>query len=438
MGKGRKPAKRRKNQPTKKADAFIQKGARGGTFFTVNAGMSTLDLLQHTLQSSNQPSLRKLTRYQPSHSILLIGEGDFTFASALATALNLQPRPKLASSSSTLRSSKIMHSGPVLIATSYDSLKDVTTKYADTYPRLQDLRTSRGVIIHHNVDATKLSTDERFNAYEFDKVIFNFPHVGGGKEEDVEVNKVMLGGFFREARDILRNGGGGVGGEVHVSLRDTPFYEKFKIETLAEEQGYELVERVPFDTERWTALGYKPQRTNPAVRAAPSLEDAMLYVFRLAGGEGNGDAETDEDINGTDEQEEVAGADREVEVVPRESKKRPRKEGKVTRKEKKLAAKRASEEALLPLESVKPSKKGKSGSTASPSLSSPKTLEAPNKSPSTETALAKQTLPPSKKPQKGDPALHKVKAGSVVKGGKRSSMKKALPKVGNWEVKPKA
>ena len=29
--------------------------------------------------------------------------------------------------------------------------------------------------------------------------------------------------------------------------------------------------------------GYTPQRTNPAVRVAPSLDNAKLYVFKVAG-----------------------------------------------------------------------------------------------------------------------------------------------------------
>jgi hypothetical protein len=32
----------------------------------------------------------------------------------------------------------------------------------------------------------------------FDKIVFNFPHIGGGTAEDADANKAMLAAFFKQ------------------------------------------------------------------------------------------------------------------------------------------------------------------------------------------------------------------------------------------------
>ncbi len=95
----------------------------------------------------------------------------------------------------------------------------------------------------------------------FDAVVFNFPHVGGSRSEDVAANQDLLRGFFTAARALLCGddsgtagagkrrrlddhvfaaeaaGAGGGGPEVHVTLRRTPFYDSWGVDELAEECG---------------------------------------------------------------------------------------------------------------------------------------------------------------------------------------------------------
>lgn len=67
----------------------------------------------------------------------------------------------------------------------------------------------------------------------FHRVVFNFPHAGGGSTRaDVAVNQQLLRDFFASAGRVIRRNG-----EVHVSLRRSPFYQSWKIKEQAEAAG---------------------------------------------------------------------------------------------------------------------------------------------------------------------------------------------------------
>ena len=90
----------------------------------------------------------------------------------------------------------------------------------------------------------------------FDRIVFNFPHLGGALLEDVAKNQVnlyalfqcfcslklwlicwqeMLRSFFASASRALKSTG-----EIHVALRNTPFYESWNIHQLAGSQRVHL------------------------------------------------------------------------------------------------------------------------------------------------------------------------------------------------------
>ncbi|KAJ3317340.1 hypothetical protein HDU76_001224 [Blyttiomyces sp. JEL0837] len=322
MGKGRRPPPRNKGKgnATKMQvmdSAFVTKGLRGGTFYTPTmAGSSPLDLLQTTLLSTSNPAVRKVKRIKPSHKILLVGEGDFSFTQALVKGLELNSaKQQSAINVTTSRPKTTTDKKPTIISTSYDTMKQVTDKHPpETAMRLQTLRSNPHVKLVHNVDAITMSTDSRITDHApYDRVIFNFPHVGGSSTEDVKANQDLLRGFFSQCRQLFKKPNADTNQqdtkrkgsnkknknknkknqnvitdlfqpdvEVHVALRDTPFYAKFDVVRMAKEGGgMRLEERTAFEGEKWTALGYRPQRTNPAVREAPTLENAFLHVFVL-------------------------------------------------------------------------------------------------------------------------------------------------------------
>ena len=100
--------------------------------------------------------------FSPTDKILLIGEGNFSFAYALAV------NPP----------SQLQHLPPQSItATAYDTEEECLAKYADVQEKIDALK-SKGVSILFGVDATKLEKVSQLKGKRWDKVVWNFPHAG--------------------------------------------------------------------------------------------------------------------------------------------------------------------------------------------------------------------------------------------------------------------
>ncbi|KAI7729905.1 hypothetical protein M8C21_024455 [Ambrosia artemisiifolia] len=101
--------------------------------------------------------------YSSDHEILLVGEGDFSFALSLATAF--------ASASN-------------IVATSIDSYEVVIKKYLRARTNLDSLYNA-GAKLLFGVDAMTMKLHPHLHWRKFDRIIFNFPHAGfSGKEDD--------------------------------------------------------------------------------------------------------------------------------------------------------------------------------------------------------------------------------------------------------------
>ena len=90
------------------------------------------------------------------------------------------------------------------------------------------------------VDATALEKqlwirNEEYSA-GFPAIVFNFPHLGGATEEDIDKNQELLRQFFSSCRQFLHPSEG----RVYVSLRNTPFYDRWDILDQARQSGYIL------------------------------------------------------------------------------------------------------------------------------------------------------------------------------------------------------
>ena len=100
--------------------------------------------------------------FAPTDNILLIGEGNFSFAYALAV------NPP----------SQLQHLPPQNItATAYDSEEECLAKYADAQKKIDALR-DKGVNILFGVDATTLEKVSQMTGKRWDRVVWNFPHAG--------------------------------------------------------------------------------------------------------------------------------------------------------------------------------------------------------------------------------------------------------------------
>ena len=136
--------------------------------------------------------------YKPHHALLLIGEGNFSFARSLIDApasSGFTPIP-----------------GRNVTATCYDSFVVAREKYADAQDNIDALRAA-GARVWDNIDATQLHNDSThfppqpavsllsppaLSHYDF--IIFNFPHTGSGisdTHKNIQQHQQLLTAFLR-------------------------------------------------------------------------------------------------------------------------------------------------------------------------------------------------------------------------------------------------
>ncbi|XP_008063779.1 ferredoxin-fold anticodon-binding domain-containing protein 1 [Carlito syrichta] len=120
--------------------------------------------------------------------LLLVGEGNFSFAAALSETLD----PGTCLTATCLRRPADLARDPV------------------TRENLQRLR-ERGAEVRFGVDCTQLANAFELHDRTFDRIYFNFPHCG--RKAGVARNRELLAKFFQSCADVLAKEG-----EVHVAL----------------------------------------------------------------------------------------------------------------------------------------------------------------------------------------------------------------------------
>ncbi|KAI3939356.1 hypothetical protein MKW98_022224 [Papaver atlanticum] len=187
--------------------------------------------------TSSTTSMRWITHYNSSQKILLVGEGDFSFASCLAHAFG---------------------SASNMVATSLDSKVTLDRRLPSSKLHIFDLR-RLGCLVLHEIDVHFMaSANSKVVSMKFDRIIYNFPHAGHWRklrEEDFELirrHKELLSGFFKNSRKLLREDG-----EVHVTHRDDYPYNTWGIEKLAKKAGLFLIEKVKFRPEDYPSYSNK-------------------------------------------------------------------------------------------------------------------------------------------------------------------------------------
>jgi len=158
-------------------------------------------------------SRKKTCPYTQEQSILILGDGDLSFSSALARLGYTHLTP---------------------------------TVYIDKEKCLQQYSTARsninclehfGIPILFSLDALKLSTEPRLKNQLFDVVIFNFPHTGVPNYDDASIlsNQNLLTSLFTSVPYVLTRNG-----EFHVSLKSEPVYNSWRILEQCS-QAYDIV-----------------------------------------------------------------------------------------------------------------------------------------------------------------------------------------------------
>lgn len=201
----------------------------------VGAGKKTKKEVRMQLAQERQ----NLALYAKTDRILLVGEGDFSFARALCRRLQ---------------------SGNLIYATCFDTEGTLNRKY----PSAKDCRTEIEGTFGGNtlvgVDATRIHKVKEFRT-SFRKIVWNFPHIGAGEtnvEKNIELHQRLLTQFFSSAVKCLDEEHVS---EIHVALKSGEPYKSWKVVQIAKAAAPELefLKAVTFLPSAWP--GYSHRRT---------------------------------------------------------------------------------------------------------------------------------------------------------------------------------
>ena len=129
---------------------------------------------------------------QKTHTLLLLGEGNFSYALARAKLHQTQDNVKLN-----------------MVATSFDSYEDVILKYPESHGILASLQKmpDMNISVKHDVDATNIpAAIGELLTGESVEITFCHPHIGS---EDLKRNSALVAHFFNSAMQIIKAHQGG-------------------------------------------------------------------------------------------------------------------------------------------------------------------------------------------------------------------------------------
>jgi 25S rRNA (uracil2634-N3)-methyltransferase len=279
--------------------------------------------------------------FSAADSVLLVGEGDFSFALSLlktfrpfclvATAFDTSAelhrkypevdRTLLQLEALPSGNEKKIKSGPDSIHTDNESFEGFSLASDDSSIDSEDEENSPAGAsdqivtiskVFLGVDATKLSSTHKklLRPYTpFTKIVFNFPHVGGLSTDvnrQVRSNQQLLVNFFNSAKPLLARPETSLQygnsrdrsvaqGQILVSLFEGEPYTLWNIRDLARHCGLQVVESFRFP---WSAYpGYKHARTIGDIATGKDRSDegsrggawrgeerdARMYVIEVKG-----------------------------------------------------------------------------------------------------------------------------------------------------------
>ncbi|KNE54938.1 hypothetical protein AMAG_00881 [Allomyces macrogynus ATCC 38327] len=198
-------------------------------------------------------------------TILLVGEGNFSFSLGLASVLG---------------------TGDNIVATAYDSEEVVKQKYPDAEGIIHDLVESFNAAVMYDVDATALDKAAALKGRTFSKIVFNFPHVGLGiKDQDrnIRANQALILKFLQSsmALSTLKT-------EIVLTTKTGGPYDLWDVKRLAKSAG--LVSKMSFPFHPDPYPGYEHRRTlgheeGVSADANAEIKNAKTFVLTTASDE---------------------------------------------------------------------------------------------------------------------------------------------------------
>jgi len=178
--------------------------------------------------------------YQGDERVLIIGEGNLTFARALCRHLG---------------------KGEGVYATNFDDEATLRKKYPDYIEVKREIEEDLGGNVLCGVDATQLHKVKEFRK-AFKKIIWNFPHIGAGDadvERSIAAHRELLSKFFASAYRCLAPGAKSA---IHVSLKLGEPYKEWRVVQTARSACPELdlKNAIQFAPHAWP--GYSHRRTH--------------------------------------------------------------------------------------------------------------------------------------------------------------------------------
>eukprot|EP00048_Salpingoeca_helianthica_P013642 m.204424 g.204424 ORF g.204424 m.204424 type:complete len:270 (+) comp15527_c1_seq1:1346-2155(+) len=229
--------------PPKKKDAGVQK---------------TKDTVSKKEKKKILEKKKKTIPYKASQSILVIGDGNFSWSAALCEKLE---------------------GGAKVIATCFDSEKDLKFKYEDAQENIDRILASGGMVLH-GIDGTSLHTNAALEPC--DVIVFNFPHCGFGIKDqarNIAANQELITKFLTSALGKLQ-----LEGEIHITVKRGKPYDSWGLVKLGTAvPGMRLKNSFDFYPEAYP--GYEHRRTLGFLEGVSSEPNADLgagcktYVF---------------------------------------------------------------------------------------------------------------------------------------------------------------
>eukprot|EP01134_Creolimax_fragrantissima_P006474 CFRG6474T1 len=150
---------------------------------------------------------------------------------------------------------------------SYDSKAEVQRLYPESVPILQRLDSTNATVMH-GVDALRLSSV--FPIKKFDRIIWNHPHLG---VENFRAHQALLAHFFASAKYCLKEGG-----MVYISLVSGQ-EERWEANAQADRIGFTHLSSTPFLADDFPGYEVRRNKTGASFKATPTqlrLNQSMI------------------------------------------------------------------------------------------------------------------------------------------------------------------